>query len=185
MTVLIWILLFILAIFILRDIYFYLKGQEIVSVKTDERTPFVVEDRFADAITFATTLPLVNDGKQSALIIDAIVRPQLAFEQYDGIAVRGKAQMNDRVREDDYFEAAVLFAKGDPTGSNVINLKAIITMTPRKGLTLDEALSHMVDVPIDIIYMVVGRDPCHYQKTRVILTAEEIAKLTGVKLITD
>ena len=89
-------------------------------------------------------------------------------------------------REDDYFEAMVLFAKGDIAhGSNVIKLKAIVTLTARKGMTLNEALSHMVDFPVEIIYREVGRTPLHFSVARIILTAEELTQLAGVKLIHD
>ena len=136
-------------------------------------------------MTISTVMDLVNEGKQSALIVDCLVKPQLPYEQYDGIAVRGKAEVEGVPREDDYFEAMVLFAKGDPHGSNVIKIKAIFKLTARKGMTLNEALSKMVDFPIEIIYREVGRTPLHFSIARIILTAEELTQLAGVKLIRD
>ena len=182
MTILTWILLAILAIMIGRDIVFAIIGKEEVSLQKEEPVKARLVSRTDDSVTIAAPFAIVNDGKQSALIIDVIVRPQLAFEQYDGIAAHGKAQMEGRPREDDYFEAAVLFAKGDPGGSNVMNIDALITLTARKGMSIEKALSLMVDLPVDLIYMSVGRVPCHYEKSRIILTAEEISALTGVKL---
>ena len=182
MTVLTWILLIILALIIGRDIIFAVIGKEEVSLQKDEPTNARLVARTEDSVTIAAPFRIVNDGKQSALIIDVIVRPQLAFEQYDGVTARGKAEMEGRPREDDYFEAAVLFAKGDPGGSNVMNIDALITLTARKGQNIDKALTLMPDLPIDLVYMFVGRVPCHYEKSRIILTAEEIASLVGVKL---
>ena len=174
-----------LAIRFVVKMYFSIKGQEIVIPKINEHTPFKIEDRDEQSMTISTTMDLVNEGKQSALIVDCIVKPQLPFEQYDGIAVRGKAEVEGVPREDDYFEAMVLFAKGDPHGSNVIKLKAIVSLTARKGMTLNEALSHMVDFPVEIIYREVGRTPMHFSIARIILTAEELTQLAGVKLIRD
>ena len=173
------------AIYAIVKMYFNIKGQEIVVPKVDTRTPFKIEQRDEHSMTISTTMDLVNEGKQSALIIDCIVKPQLPFEQYDGIAVRGKAEVEGVPREDDYFEAMVLFAKGDPHGSNVIKIVAKVTLTARKGMTLNEALSHMVDFPVEIIYREVGRTPLHFSIARIILTAEELTKLAGVKLIRD
>ena len=58
-------------------------------------------------------------------------------------------------------------------------------LMPRKGMTLDEALSHMVDLPMDFIWMETGRTPCHYRKVRLVLSAEELAALAGVTLAED
>ena len=185
MTILIYIILAIIAVFVLREIVFAAIGKEEVSLQKDEPTQARLVSRTEDSVTIAAPFRIVNDGKQSALVIDVIVRPQLAFEQYDGVSAHGKAEMEGRPREDDYFEAAVLFAKGDPGGSNVMNIDALITLTARKGQTIDNALALMPDLPIDIIYMFVGRVPCHYEKSRIILTAEEIASLVGVKLIEE
>ena len=174
------------ALYAIMKIYFNMKGQEIVIPKIDEHTPFKIERRDDHEMTISTTMDLVNEGKLSALIVDCIVKPQLPYEQYDGIAVRGKAEVDGVPREDDYFEAMVLFAKGDTAhGSNVIKLKAIVTLTARKGMTLNEALSHMVDFPVEIIYREVGRTPLHFSIARIILTAEELTQLAGVKLIRD
>ncbi len=185
MTALTYILLLLLFIIIGRDIVFAVIGKEEVSLQKEEPQQARLVSRTENSITIAAPFRIVNDGKQSALIIDVIVRPQLAFEQYDGVMARGKAEMEGRPREDDYFEAAVLFAKGDRGGSNVMNIDALITLTARKGQSIEKALSYMVDLPVDLIYMFVGRVPCHYEKSRIILTAEEIASLVGVKLVTE
>ena len=185
MTILTWILVALVAMLILRDIVFDIIGKEEVSINIPDPAVPKVLSHDGDAVTLGVPFQIINDGKQSALVIDVIVRPQLAFEQYDGVSVHGKAEMEGRPREDDYFEAAVLFAKGDKSGSNVMNIMAQITLTPRKGMTMKKALSGMVDLPIDIVYMFVGRVPCHYEKGRIILTAEQIAEATGTELITD
>ena len=185
MTFLAWIFLVILALYLLRGLVFAMIGKERVITNVASPVPFRIVERSDKALTVAAPFQIVNEGKQSALIIDVIARPQLASEQYDGMAVHGRAEMEGRPREDEYFEAAVLFAKGDPSGSNVMKIDALITMTARHGKTMDEALAGMVDLPIDIIYMSVGREPCHYQRDRIILTAEQLSELTGVRLVTD
>ena len=111
------------------------------------------------------------------MIVDAICHPLLPFEQYDGIAVRGKVEREGKPREDDYFEALVL------EHQESVNLVQTITLTARKNMTLEEALSHMVDFPIELVYREVGRTPMHWSIARIVLTAEELTKLTGVTLV--
>jgi len=160
-------------------IFLKVRGQEKVVPYIDKRTPFKVESRDEKSVTLSTTIEFFNEGTQSAMIVDAYVKPQLPFEQYDGMSVRGKAEVEGKPREDDYFEALVM------EHQQGFKFVAKVTLTARKGMTLEEAVSHMVDFPIEIIYREVGRTPMHFSIARIFLPAEELAKLVGVKLITD
>jgi len=166
---------FCLAIFI----YLKKRGQEKVVPKLQTRTPFKILSRDEKSVTLSTTIEFRNEGTQSAMLVDAICHPLLPFEQYDGIAVRGKVEREGKPREDDYFEALVI------EHQESVNLIETITLTARKGMTLEEALSHMVDFPIELVYREVGRTPMHWSIARVVLTAEELTKLAGVTLIKD
>ena len=177
MTVLYVIIGLIVAAVIVAKLYLCIAGKEKIVVKTD--APFVVESQTDDAIVISKKLTFVNEGKQCATIMDALVRPQLPYEQYDGIEARGKAEREGELREDDYFEA-VLIQKQES-----IFINAFVKLTARKGMDLKTALSHMVDLPMDIIYMETGRNPWKYSKVRVILTAGELAGLAGAELADD
>ena len=166
---------FCLAIFI----YLKKRGQEKVVPKLQTRTPFKILSRDEKSVTLSTTIEFRNEGTQSAMLVDAICHPLLPFEQYDGISVRGKVEREGKPREDDYFEALVI------EHQESVNLVETITLTARKGMTLEEALSHMVDFPIELVYREVGRTPMHWSIARVVLTAEELTKLAGVTLIKD
>ena len=174
-----WVILFFLAAYLVMLIYLDRRGTEIVVPQLDKRKDFVIESRDEQSITLSTTVEFANVGKQSALIVDAIVKPQLPFEQYDGIAVRGKAEREGKPREDDYFEALVL------EHQQSFNMVAKVTLTARKGMTLNEALSHMVDFPVEIIYREVGRNPMKFSIARIMLTTEELSRVTGVQILTD
>ena len=167
------------AAYLVVKMYFNIKGKEKVVPKLDSRTPFKIESRDDKSMTISTTLTLANEGKQSALIVDCICKPQLPFEQYDGVSVRGKAEREGVPREDDYFEALVL------EHQQTVNLVAKVTLTARKGMTINEALAHMVDFPVEMIYREVGRTPMHFSIARIMLTAEELTKLAGVKLLAN
>ncbi len=171
-------LLAILAVVLI--LWLYLKGRkEKVVPKLESRSPFKIEKRYKKSVTISTTIEFRNEGTQSAMIVDAICHPLLPFEQYDGMDVRGKAEREGVPREDDYFEALVL------EHQQSVNLVAKVTLTARKNLSLEEAVARMVDFPIEFIYREVGRTPMHWSIARVILTAEELSKLLGVKLIKD
>ena len=160
--------------------WLYLKGrQEKVVPKLESRTPFKVESRDEKSVTISTTIEFRNEGTQSAMIVDAICHPLLPFEQYDGMNVRGKVEREGVPREDDYFEALVI------EHQQSAKLVAKVTLTARKNLSLEEAVAHMVDFPVELIYREVGRTPMHWSIARVILTAEELAKLVGVKLVKE
>lgn len=169
----------ILIFVLLIALYLKQRGREKVVPKLESRTPFKIESRDEKSLTISTTIEFRNEGTQSAMIVDAYVKPQLPFEQYDGISVRGKAEKEGVPREDDYFEALVL------EHQESVNLVAKVTLTARKNLSLEEALSRMVDFPVEFIYREVGRTPMHFSLARIILTAEELSKLTGVKLVQD
>ena len=161
-------------------VWLYLRGrEEKVVPKLESRSPFKIESRDEKSVTLSTTIEFRNEGTQSAMIVDAICKPQLPFEQYDGMDVRGKAEREGVPREDDYFEALVI------EHQQSVNLVAKVTLTARKGLSLKEAVAHMVDFPIELLYREVGRNPMRWSIARVILTAEELAKLVGVELVKE
>ena len=160
--------------------WLYLRGREERLVpKLDSRTPFAVEARDEKSITLSTTIEFRNEGTQSAMIVDAICHPLLPFEQYDGFDVRGKAERKGVPRQDDYFEALVI------EHQQSAYLVAKVTLTARKGLSLEEAAAHAVDFPVEFLYREVGRNPMRWTIARVILPAEELAKLVGVELVSD
>ena len=153
-------------------VWLYLRGREEKLVpKLDSRTPFKIISRDDKSLTLSTTIEFRNEGTQSAMIVDAICHPLLPFEQYDGMSVRGKAEREGVPREDDYFEALVI------EHQQSANLVAIVTLTARKNLSLEEAVANMVDFPIELIYREVGRNPMRWSIARVILTAEELNRL--------
>jgi hypothetical protein len=154
-------------------------------IRVDTSSPVELLSKDENSLVLSKKLHFYNEGKQCATIMDAICRSQLPYEQYDGIEVRAKAEREGEVREDDYFEAVIIQCKGYKGGEDSLNIYAKVKLTPRKGMSLDEALSHMVDLPLDIIWQETGRMPQHYKKIRITITAEEIAKLAGVQLVKD
>ena len=67
-------------------------GTEIIVPKVEEMTPFSVDAQTNERLVLSATLPFANEGKQCGTIMDAILRVQLPYEQYDGAVVRGKVE---------------------------------------------------------------------------------------------
>ena len=177
------ILIVILAVLILSDLLLAMMGKEKIVVDTN--APFTKVSQDENSLVIEKQLTFRNEGKSCATIMDAIVRPQLPYEQYDGIAVQGRAEREGEPREDDYFEAVLIQKKGDAKGEDALHIFAKIKFMPRNGRTLEDALAHMVDIVVDVIWQETGRVPYHYEKVQLKLSAEEIAQLAGVTLAKD
>jgi len=160
-------------------LFFVKEGTEEVVVKLTERTPLEVTAQDEKSVTLVTKLEFANVGKQVGTIMDALVRPLVPYEQYDGLEVRGRAEREGAPREDDYFEAVLIEA-----GESIF-VKAYVTLTARGGRTLEEAVAHMVDFPAELIYQETGRHPWKYSKVTIPVRAQEVASLVGVTLADD
>src|SRR5574344_473901 len=89
------------------------QGREEVVFYVDKRT----------LIKFELDVPFANVGQEEGIIMDAYVRPYVCVEQYDGALLRGKVNLKDKPREDDYFEAMLVPANT----KDVLTLKFELT----------------------------------------------------------
>ena len=108
---------------IVVKLFFAKEGTEEVVVKLTERTPLEVTAQDEKSVTLVTKLEFANVGKQVGTIMDALVRPLVPYEQYDGLEVRGRAEREGAPREDDYFEAVLIEA-----GKSIF-VKVYVTLT--------------------------------------------------------
>lgn len=168
-----------LVAFVIFRLFFSLEKNSRVIVRLDKRSPFALESMTESDAVMYCSVPFENLGGQYGTIVDCVVRPQLPFEQYDGVDARGKAEVEGTPREDDYFEATLVHAH------ETLSLLVKVRLTARKGMDIRTALSRMVDLPLDVIYTELSRNPWQLKKFRVVLTAEEIAALAGVALVDD
>lgn len=165
--------------FVVFRLFFSLEKNSRVIVRLEKRSPFALESMTdTDAVLYCS-VPFENLGGQYGTLVDCVVRPQLPFEQYDGIDARGKAEVDGKPREDDYFEATLVDAHSS------LSILVKVRLTARKDMDIRTALSRMVDLPLDVIYTELSRNPWQLKKFRVILTAEEIASLAGVTLVDE
>ena len=143
-----------------RAVFAYL-GTEIIVPKVGEMTKFSLVEHTAEHLVIGATIPFANEGKQCGTIMDAFLRVQLPYEQYDGALVRGKVELQKHSR---------------------IHLVLKVSIEGRRGNPLEEAIAHLPDLRLDLIYQETGRIPAHYSKVMLKVAAQEIADLAGIAI---
>lgn len=130
-------------------------------------TPFKVVAMDMNSVTLSYTIPIKNTGCQLGTIIDAFVRTYLPFEQYDNARVSAHLTDKDLPRDDDYWQAYIV----EPGTTKTFLISLVIT--GKHGNILRD-LDGFPDMPMDIMYQIVGRSDYYYAKTRIILTRDEL-----------
>lgn len=150
-------------------------GNAEFEVRADSRSPFELVDLAQTRATFRTNIEFANTGKQCGTIMDCYIRHLLPYEQFDGVEVSSKAQLKGAPREDDYFEA-VLIQRGES-----IFIEVLVALAARKSDDIREAVADMPDMPIDVVYQYVARDPWAIDKKRIVLKGAEVRELVARK----
>lgn len=149
-------------------LYIARQGDAEFAFLIDERTKFALVEKTKETATFAAVVPFVNKGTQDGTIMDAYTRHLLPEEQYNGVEVASRLELDTARRTDGYWEAYIV-PKG--TGQSVI---ATVKFTAKQG-DITEALKEMPDMSIDIVYQVVSRTPWYIDKApRMVMTHAEI-----------
>jgi hypothetical protein len=138
---------------------------------TKERTQATKVSAEQERLDFQLELPFDNIGKQEGTILDAYMRIYLPQEQYADVLLRGKVNLADVPREDDYFEAVLV-----PAGTKrsfALRFEAYA----RNGKSLAEALGNAPDVDVALFADCRGRRELYTVKEYFTLTAEELRAL--------
>lgn len=154
-------------------IYMFIQaqGDADMQVQVEKRTAAVKANEEGKRLDFEVELPYVNVGKQEGTILDAYMRIYLPDEQYDNVLLRGKVNLKDVRREDDYFEAVLVPAN---TGKTlVLRFEAYA----RNGKSLAEAMQGIPDVDVALYLDCRGRGPLFTVKKFLTLSAEEMRAL--------
>ena len=165
------ILTFLIFIICLGFIAYWLmaliKGDCKLKVLKARMSPYKVEKMDMGSITLSYTIPVVNEGKQIGTIMDAFVRTYLPAEQYDKAVVTAVLTAADAPREDNYWQAFIMEKKRPKTFLIKIKIEG------KSGNILRD-LEDFPDMEMDIIYQAVARSDYYYDKTRVVLTSEDL-----------
>ena len=133
--------LILLAVVVI-GIYILLQGKEEMFFEVTQRTKARLIKRSENKLEFEVELPMHNDGKEEGIILDAFIRVYLPQEQYADAQLRGRVNLKEAPREDDYFEAMLL----GPGVKKTMVVK--FELVPEHGVTLKQAVEGMPDVDI-------------------------------------
>lgn len=136
-------------------------------VMKKRRTPFAVHSISLHQVELSCTVPIQNTGKQAGTLMDVFLRTYLPGEQYQEAAVFSRLTDADKPRDDGYWESCIVNPGVEKT------LLLVIRLEGKSGNILRD-LESFPDMPLDIIYQVVGRSDWYYAKSRIELTAEEL-----------
>jgi hypothetical protein len=152
-------------------LFIFMQGDAEMRLLTKERTQATKVSAEQERLDFQLELPFDNIGKQEGTILDAYMRIYLPQEQYADVLLRGKVNLADVPREDDYFEAVLV-----PAGTKrsfALRFEAYA----RNGKSLAEALGNAPDVDVALFADCRGRRELYTVKEYFTLTAEELRAL--------
>lgn len=120
----------------LVKLYLCHAGTEIIVPQVESRSRLAVDEQTEDSLTISTVIEFVNEGKQCATIMDALVRPQLPYEQYDGLETRGHAELvtaprarcSHQLRMAAGFQAVILLIRQLRTHQCIHDGSALLTL---------------------------------------------------------
>lgn len=160
--------LLILVVLVALSVWLYIKskGDCRFEFLVAERTAFVPVEIKDNYVVFSCRVPFVNSGTQDGTLIDVHLRTLLPQEYYDKVDVDGRMHNASDPRGDHYWESIII--PYDTGGVAVLNIKLTAT-----GGDIRDALAEMVDMPMYIVYEVVGRRPIVVYKTYLVMTQEE------------
>lgn len=159
-------LIFIALAAVAVSLYIKFKGDCWFEFLVDQRTPFTPVELKDNYIVFSCQVPFINKGTQDGTLIDVHLRTLLPHEYYDKVDVDGRLHNADDPRDDHYWESVIIpYGTG---GAAVLNVK----LTAVDG-NIRAALAEMVDLPMYIVFEVVGRRPIVVYKNYLVMTQEE------------
>jgi hypothetical protein len=164
-----FLLIIIAVLAIITWLYVARQGDVEIEFLVDQRTDFTLDEVTKDTAVFSCNVPFVNKGTQDGTIMDCYPRHLLPQEQYDGVEVISRLELETLPRKDGYFEA---FIVPKTTGNAVI---VTLQFTAKQG-DIKQAMVEMVDMSVDIVYQVVGRGEWYITKQRMVVAADELVK---------
>jgi hypothetical protein len=163
-----------LVLLVVISVWLYIKrkGDCHFEFLVDQRTKFEPTEIKDTYVVFSCQVPFINNGTQDGTLIDVHMRTLLPKEQFDKVNVDAWLYSNTDPRNDAYWEASLIpFGKG---GTVTVQVK----LTAYEG-DIRAALAEMVDMPMYIVFEVVGRRPIAVHKNYMVMTMEETRGSVG------
>lgn len=156
---------------IVVGLYIAHQGDAVMRFKKSARSKAVLDAVTDDRLDFSVEIPYDNIGKQEGTIIDTYMRIYLPQEQYNDVLLRGKVNLKNVLRDDDYFEALLV-----PAGTgNTLVLR--FEAYARNGKSIKEAMQNIPDVDVALYADCRGRGALYTKKEIFTLSAEEMRNL--------
>lgn len=162
--------LIVLAVVVLF-VFIKSRGDADMQVLVEKRTTSVKVSEDGKRLDFEVEVPYRNVGKEEGTILDTYMRIYLPDEQYDNVLLRGKVNLKDVKRADDYFEAVLVPAN---TGKTLL---LRFEAYARNGKTIAEAMAGIPDVDVALYLDCRGRGSLFTVKKFLTLSAEEMRAL--------
>ena len=157
--------------------YLYISNQGNCNIQIfgDGRSKFKIDELTKESATFSTLIRYKNVGSQNGTIVDLFPRHLLPQEQFDAVNVESWLFDKSMERHDGYWEAIIV--KKGLEGIIQLNIK----LTAKNGDIIN-TLENMVDMPVNLVYQVVGRSWFDIYKERIIMYKEEVAEAVKASL---
>ena len=161
-------LAFLGLVFLALALYIWKQGDAEFIFDTSRRSQLVLEQETADKMVFSFNVPFRNRGSQQGTLMDVFVRPWIPKEQFSAAELTTKVTVASCPRSDGYWEATLFPNEKLENDVAVIKLRFY-----SEDGDIRQAMAHIVDLPLNIVYQVVARAEWYLSKTMLELPMEE------------
>ena len=164
-------LAFLGLVMLLVALFIWKQGDADFYFDVENRSHLVLESQTADQMIFSFRLPFRNRGSQQGTLMDVFARPWLPCEQFSAAELTAKVTAASAPRKDGYWESALF-----PMDKIDRDVVIVSLCFDAQGADIRTAMSHMVDLPLNIVYQVIGRSDWYMAKVLLELPIEEFQK---------
>ena len=161
-------LAFLGLVFLALALYIWRQGDADFIFDTAKRSRLVLEKETKNEMVFSFSVPFRNRGSQQGTLMDVFVRPWMPREQFSAAELTTKVTVASCPRSDGYWEATLFPNEKLENDVAVIKLRFY-----SEDGNIRQAMAHIVDLPLNIVYQVVARAEWYLTKTMLELPMEE------------
>ena len=161
-------LAFLGLVFLALALYIWRQGDADFIFDTAKRSRLVLEKETKNEMVFSFSVPFRNRGSQQGTLMDVFVRPWMPREQFSAAELTTKVTVASCPRSDGYWEATLFPNEKLENDVAVIKLRFY-----SEDGDIRQAMAHIVDLPLNIVYQVVARAEWYLTKTMLELPMEE------------
>ena len=149
-------------------LFIWKQGDADFNFDVPNRTKLTLESETADQMVFSFRLPFRNRGSQQGTLMDVFARPWLPCEQFSAAELTTHVTAASSPRNDGYWESALF-----PMDEIDRDVAIISLCFDAHGQDIRRAMDQMVDLPLNLVYQVIGRSDWYMSKVLLELPIEE------------